>query len=402
MPNNIPPCKTSQRKEISIIELMPFHHEVWLAFCLHAINLGININIKASRNTGIYKAINGIAADSLKSLYLIAKEKSVQILLDQESSLEKLFFDQDAIHSVFIGTIPDFGLQSIRKKPAMADQLLELIRNNLELNRKTLLTIHDPRRDLRQLRAVFTDHEINQFNYITLSSLTAKTLADMAPKLRDKILIMPTLSISSYQGRTTAWQGDQQSNPILIVPGEISSKRRNYQELSRLSPIGNRLNKNGFTIMIVGRIKRESWIDKLASMVPIPISWIFYLKFPLAATLRKQNIIDLSFARRRKLDEPLFQKILSSSWALLDVQLNRYKQMGITSGLNGLSLAHTKPVISIDQLLDFFQNSSDRESIDSFKQYLRTEEKRLLKERVHQADIFRASLAAHIYGHKSD
>lgn len=394
MPRITPSRIERKRKEISILEIMPFHHEVWLAFCIHAINLGININIKSPGDTGIHKAINGIAADGLSSLYQLAREKSVEIRLERADTLGKLVSSNRTLQPLFISTIPIMASQLSRKQSELTRQLVRLIRENLASCQQILLTIHDPGRDIKQLCSVFTDQEMDQFIYITLSHLTADALTGIAPHLKSRILVMPALSMGNGQRIAAHLHADRSRHPLLVVPGEVSSRRRNYEALSALTPIVDTLRADNLKIKIIGRIKRESWIDKLAYIMPIPAAWIFLLKYPSILKLSMQRIIDLSLVKRTKVSESSLQQMLSSSWALLDLQLKRYTEDGITSGLTGLSLSHAKATLSVDQLLDFFQDKHQSKPLERLKQFLQADEERLVQDRDIQVSAFRASLAA--------
>jgi hypothetical protein len=136
----------------------------------------------------------------------------------------------------------------------------------------------------------------------------------------------------------------------IVIPGEVSTKRRDYNKLCELAPRLKAVGSRHLQVQIMGRLKRESWREKLLFLLPLPTSMIFLLRHPRLQRISRQGCLDVSRIHRRKLSDTEFSEAIENCSALLDVQQPHYDQYGITSGLFGLSLTHAKPTLKPGEL----------------------------------------------------
>ena len=129
--------------------------------------------------------------------------------------------------------------------------------------------------------------------------------------------------------------------------GEISSKRRNYKSLAKLNNHREWLRSQKVLIKVVGRIKLESWYEKVFRLFALPASWLFILKYPNLSSLWIGGSLDLSLTKYSKVSDQCLANSIINSSCLLDLKRQHYSSCGQTTGAVGLAMTYEKPLIAL-------------------------------------------------------
>lgn len=377
---------------ISVLELSPYHHEVVVAFCNHALSTGINIRLLLPPRGGLGKSLLGIASQSHQDLKELAAANNLAILACKAGDDKELASLITAADSLFIATLPR-SAPTTRKGSSGAGSwgiLMGLIQHRLVQGRPTAITIHKPHDEIPRLAAVFSTEQLSAISFVALSEATETAIRQLLRHQTCRVLVMPVVS----KPASVAASSDRPRRVTLVIPGEISTRRRNYNQLCTLAAALRKVGSDRLQIQVMGRLKRESWLEKLLFLLPLPASLIFLLRHPRLRGLSRQGFLDLSRVQKRKLRDTEFAEVLERCSALLDVQQPHYEQDGITSGLVGLSLTHAKPALKPGELLALLaaDNTGD---LGLLRRRLLAESAQLEARRQRMTAAFRREIADH-------
>ena len=162
------------------------------------------------------------------------------------------------------------------------------------------------------------------------------------------MLVMPAIGMHHACADDRVAIGN--TNLAIAVVGEISSRRRDYESLADLCADRAWLQQQGIRIQIIGRVKPESWIERLVRRIRLPAAWMFLVKYPKLRPLWRAGTLDLSMARHSKVSDEALDKAIVGAACLLDLNLSDYLDKGKTSGAEGLAMTYLKPLISLGDL----------------------------------------------------
>lgn len=342
------PHNKGSSASISVLELSTYHHEVVVAFCNHVLSAGINVQLLLPPKGGLRKTLFGIAAKSHQDLKGFAATNDLRIVARKtrdEKALAKFITSAD---SLFIATLPRFAseVENEYARTNSHDILLDSLKLRLSEGRQTYITIHKPHDELPRLKKALSAEELNAIRFVALSPATQTAISALLSNPACQVLVMPVVSTPASPATNAA----QPHRMTIVIPGEVSTKRRDYNKLCELAPRLKAVGSRHLQVQIMGRLKRESWREKLLFLLPLPTSMIFLLRHPRLQRISRQGCLDVSRIHRRKLSDTEFSEAIENCSALLDVQQPHYDQYGITSGLFGLSLTHAKPTLKPGEL----------------------------------------------------
>ena len=331
---------------------MTFHLEVLVAICKHTVELQIPTTVISPR-MGIQRAIGRIGGSSFEKLKAVADLNSTpfNIALSQNSEeTDSLIEGADAI---FIGTVPPAPKSTQPPLfPARAlnrlNDMFTLVQRALSLDKLVYIVIHNPEVDLARLIERLSPEDCKKISIVSLSTQTGNYCQSLFPDRFRNMLVMPAIGMHHACADDRAAIGN--TNTSIAVVGEISSQRRDYESLADLCTDRAWLQQQGIRIQIIGRIKPESWIERLVRRIRLPAAWMFLVKYPKLRPLRRAGILDLSMARHSKVSDEALDKAIVGAACLLDLNLSDYLDKGITSGAEGLAMTYLKPLISLGDL----------------------------------------------------
>lgn len=378
---------------VGAIELMTFHHEVLIAFCRHLIKLRLNTMVIAPSH-GLQKAINRVASASFQQLAESAAKEGTGFSLVNVNDANALTDSLAHCDAIFIGTFPPKPASSPPQAhhgirgASRYQQAIDLINTALSQDKRVYIVIHKPSSDANNLVSSLGAAACQQISVIYLSEDTASCSRKLFPNQFRAELIMPAIGMGESSQPPAS-----HANCRMAIVGEISSKRRNYGQLVRLNSIQQWLTKERAQVEIIGRIKAESWLDRILLLCGIPASLLFLLRYPALTSLWLHGNLDLSKVGRRKIPEDSLADRLIQAACVLDLKLDRYTAEGQTSGSEGLSLTYGKPLISIDQIIDASPAKADADSC-SFQDLLARETQRVIQRRTALEAQFHNHLAS--------
>ena len=331
---------------------MTFHLEVLVAICKHTVELQIPTTVISPR-MGIQRAIGRIGGSSFEKLKAVADLNSTpfKVALSQNSKeTDSLIEGADAI---FIGTVPPAPKSTQPPLfPARAlnrlNDMFTLVQRALSLDKLIYIVIHNPEVDLARLIERLSPEDCKKISIVSLSTQTGNYCQSLFPDRFRNMLVMPAIGMHHACADDRAAIGN--TNTSIAVVGEISSQRRDYESLADLCTDRAWLQQQGIRIQIIGRIKPESWIERLVRRIRLPAAWMFLVKYPKLRPLRRAGILDLSMARHSKVSDEALDKAIVGAACLLDLNLSDYLDKGITSGAEGLAMTYLKPLISLGDL----------------------------------------------------
>ena len=385
--NSVASAQQSQRPSVAAIEFMTFHHEVLAAFCKHAVELNIR-TLVVSPSRGIQKAIKRFAADSFTRLTDLAHVHKTEFNLAISHSAKETALRITEADALFIGTIPprsSSGSSQTRQIKASSSRHEEMIlttRAALKRNKPVYVVIHKPQEDAAQLVMSLEADECKRISAIYLSRDTAKYCQQHFPSQFHSELIMPAIGLLDS---TTGNNAESKPGISMVIAGEVSSKRRRYESLSCLYSNLQWLRAQNVTIRIIGRIKLESWLEKVLRLCALPASYLFLVKYPMLLPLWRSGHLDLSMTRYSKVSDQTLANAITDSACLLDLKRQHYSAYGQTTGALGLAMTHEKPLISLETIkaliLDNHQlsnQSSLNELVEKATENLIAEKKSLI------------------------
>ena len=385
---------------IGAIELMTFHHEVLIAFCRHLIKLKLDAIVIAP-SQGIQKAIRRFASPSFQQLAEYATREGTSFSLHNVSDADAVSTSLTHCDAIFIGTFPPKPTSSQRQDydntryPSRYQQAINLINTALRQNKRVYIVIHRPSIDANNLVSSLGARTCQQVSVIYLSEETASCSQKLFPNQFRTQLIMPAIGMGASAQPQASHAGCQ-----MAVVGEISSKRRDYGQLVRLKSIQQWLTQEQIQIEIIGRIKAESWLDKILLACRIPGPLVFLLRHPKLISLWLHGSLNLSNVCRKKISEDQLGNRLVKTVCILDLKLDRYTAEGQTSGSEGLSLTYSKPLITIDQIIKASPLSDHAEG-RSFKDLLGRETQQVIQRRSALEAQFQNHLATDLQANHS-
>lgn len=376
---------------ISVLELSPYHHEVVVAFCAHVLSVGINIRLLLPRKGGLGKTLFGIAAKSYQELKDIAAANNLVIPACRAVDEEALASLINATDSLFIATLPKFGTATGKTyaRTKLDIVLIDQLRHRLSTGRRTYVTIHKPHEEIPRLTELLSPEQLRRIFFVALSAATKAAIGDLLSTQACRVLVMPAVS----RPASPAASADQPGRLTFVIPGEISTRRRDYNQLCQLAPLLKAVGNHRLQVQILGRLKKETWLDKLLFPFPFfPASLIFLLRHPRLLGLSRQGFLDLSRVKKRKLNDMDFSAVLESCSAILDIQQSHYDHLGITSGLVGLSLTHAKPALRPEKLRDLLILGA-HDNLTDLRRQLIAQSAELAVHREILTDAFRREIA---------
>ena len=331
---------------------MTFHLEVLVAICKHTVELQIPTTVISPR-MGIQRAIGRIGGSSFEKLKAVADLNSTpfKVALSQNSKeTDSLIEGADAI---FIGTVPPAPKSTQQSQHAARalnrlNDMFTLVQRALSLDKLVYIVIHNPEVDLARLIERLSPEDCKKISIVSLSTQTGNYCQSLFPDRFRNMLVMPAIGMHHACADDRAAIGN--TNTSIAVVGEISSQRRDYESLADLCTDRAWLQQQGIRIQIIGRIKPESWIERLVRRIRLPAAWMFLVKYPKLRPLRRAGILDLSMARHSKVSDEALDKAIVGAACLLDLNLSDYLDKGITSGAEGLAMTYLKPLISLGDL----------------------------------------------------
>ena len=331
---------------------MTFHLEVLVAICKHTVELQIPTTVISPR-MGIQRAIGRIGGSSFEKLKAVADLNSTpfKVALSQNSKeTDSLIEGADAI---FIGTVPPAPKSTQQSQHAARalnrlNDMFTLVQRALSLDKLVYIVIHNPEVDLARLIERLSPEDCKMISIVSLSTQTGNYCQSLFPDRFRNMLVMPAIGMHHACADDRAAIGN--TNTSIAVVGEISSQRRDYESLADLCTDRAWLQQQGIRIQIIGRIKPESWIERLVRRIRLPAAWMFLVKYPKLRPLRRAGILDLSMARHSKVSDEALDKAIVGAACLLDLNLSDYLDKGITSGAEGLAMTYLKPLISLGDL----------------------------------------------------
>lgn len=391
------PQRFNQNATIAAIEFMTFHHEVLAAFCKYSVELSYNTLI-VSPSTGINKAIERFAAGSFEQLKELARVNHAEfniIVSDDSQAIEPHFRAADAL---FIGTIPpaskhtQIGLTNSRQ--SRYEQMLLTIREALKCSKLVYIVMHKPQEDAARLIASLKQNECAKISAIYLSKETAEYSRKAFPNQFRSELIMPAIGLYNLPGENLKTASND--GLTMVVAGEISSKRRNYESLAKLNNHREWLRSQKVLIKIVGRIKLESWYEKVFRLFALPASWLFILKYPNLSSLWIGGSLDLSLTRYSKVSDQCLANSITNSSCLLDLKRQHYSSCGQTTGAVGLAMTHEKPLITLETITAIIPSDKQKSSQQSLQLHIEEETQELITQKNTLVSLFRQQLKEEI------
>jgi hypothetical protein len=388
------PALSDQRPSVAAIEFMTFHHEVLAAFCKHTTELNIN-TLVISPSKGINRAIERFAADSFTRLADLARVRQTEFdLVISKSPMDTASRILEA-DSIFIGTIPPAptsdSSKSRRNKARVSshDEMIHITREALKINKPVYIVIHRPREDATQLLASLGVEACKKVSAIYLSKDTARYCQQHFPNQFNSELIMPAIGLMESSSRGIP---ETKSGINIVVAGEISSKRRQYETLACLCSDLEWLRSQNIIIRIVGRIKLESWLEKLLRICLLPASYLFLVKYPSLLPLWQERRLDLSMARYSKVSDQALANTITTSACLLDLKRKHYSDFGQTTGALGLAMTHQRPLINLEAIKALISNDQQSSNRFSIQTLVKNETKKLIADKENLITQFRQQL----------
>ena len=331
---------------------MTFHLEVLVAICKHTVELQIPTTVISPR-MGIQRAIGRIGGTSFEKLKAVADLNSTpfKIALSQNSKeTNSLIEGADAI---FIGTVPPAPKSTQQSQHgARADTRIQdmfaLVKRALSLDKLVYIVIHNPEVDVACLIERLSPEDCKKISIVSLSTQTGNYCQSLFPDRFRNMLVMPAIGMHHACADDRVAIGN--TNLSIAVVGEISSRRRDYESLADLCADRAWLQQQGIRIQIIGRVKPESWIERLVRRIRLPAAWMFLVKYPKLRPLWRAGTLDLSMARHSKISDEALDKAVIGAACLLDLNLSDYLVKGKTSGAEGLAMTYLKPLISLGDL----------------------------------------------------
>jgi hypothetical protein len=331
---------------------MTFHLEVLVAICKHTVELQIPTTVVSPR-MGIQRAIGRIGGSSFEKLKAVADLNSTpfNIALSQNSEeTDSLIEGADAI---FIGTVPPAPKSTQQSQhAARADTRIQdmfaLVKRALSLDKLVYIVIHNPEVDVACLIEKLSPEDCKKISIVSLSTQTGNYCQSLFPDRFRNALVMPAIGMHHACADDRVAIGN--TNLSIAVVGEISSRRRDYESLADLCTDRAWLQEQGIRIQIIGRVKPESWIERLVRRIRLPAAWMFLVKYPKLRPLWRAGTLDLSMARHSKVSDEELDKAVVGAACLLDLNLSDYLVKGKTSGAEGLAMTYLKPLLSLGDL----------------------------------------------------
>ncbi|WP_254994408.1 hypothetical protein [Cyanobium sp. Aljojuca 7D2] len=378
---------------VAAIEFMTFHHEVLAAFCKHTIELNIN-TLVISPSTGIQKAIGRFAADSFEQLKEIARLNKTELSLIISHNAKEIVTSIMKADAVFIGTVPPSPSSSTRRQAnntySRHEEMISIVKRALKQNKLIYIVIHKPQDDAAQLVGSLDPDECKRVSTIYLSRETANFCKQLFPNRFRSELIMPTIGLLDSSSNDAGVASS--AGTSMVVAGEISSKRRHYASLATLHTNRKWLRSQGIIIRIIGRIKLESWREKILRLCGLPPKWLFFVKYPSLLPLWLDGCLDLSMTRYSKVSDRALADAIVSSACLLDLKLKHYSDCGQTTGAIGLAMTHQKPLIDLEAITGIIPNNQQTPALSSLHQLIKKETKDLIAEKEALVEKFRQQL----------
>lgn len=387
------PHQLKPQPTVAAIEFMTFHHEVLAAFCKHTIELNINTQV-ISPSTGIQKAIGRFAAASFKQLKELAHLNKTELSLIISHSPKEIATHIMKADAVFIGTVPPSPSPSARRQAsnthARHEEMISIVKGALKQRQLVYIVIHKPQGDAAQLVGSLDPDECARVSIIYLSKETAKFCKQLFPNRFRSELVMPTIGV--LDSPANEFEVGSTAGTSMVVAGEISSKRRDYKSLATLHINRKWLRSQGIVIRIVGRIKLESWREKILRFCGLPPMWLFFVKYPTLLPLWLAGCLDLSMTRYSKVSDRALADAIASSTCLLDLKLKHYSDCGQTTGAIGLAMTHQRPLINLDAIKGTIPNDQQTPVQLSLSQLIEKDTKDLITEKDALVAQFRQQL----------
>lgn len=392
-----PPHESNQNASIAAIEFMTFHHEVLAAFCKYSVELNYNTLI-LSPSAGINKAIERFAAGSFEQLKELARINNAEfniIVSDGSQAIEPHIWAADAL---FIGTIPPSSKNTQKRltnsRQSRYEQMLLTIRKALKHGKLVYIVMHKPQEDAARLIASLEQNECVKISAIYLSEETAKYSREAFPNQFRSELIMPAIGLYNLPGENLKTASND--GLVMIVAGEISSERRNYEGLAKLNDHQEWLRSHKVLVKIVGRIKLESWYEKVFRLFALPAPWLFILKYPNLSRLWIGGFLDLSLTRYSKVSDQCLANSIINSSCLLDLKRQHYSSCGQTTGAVGLAMTYEKPLIALETIIAIIPSNKQTSSRQLLQLHIEEETQELIRQRNTLASLFRQQLKEEI------
>lgn len=383
--------KSARQPTVAAIEFMTFHHEVLVAFCKHTIELKIDTLVIAP-STGIQKAISRFAANSFEQLKELAFNNKTRFSLSVSHSPRDTAKDIMEADAIFIGTLPPPPSKKLHTNNSHSrhEEMIAAVKEGLKLNKPIYIVIHKPQVDAAQLIACLEPGECAKVSIIYLSSRTAEFCKQQYPNHFRSELIMPAIGLTDSPKKHKAFNSP--TSVTMIVAGEISSKRRHYESLAYLRAHRRWLRSERVVIQVIGRIKLESWREKVLRLCALPAAWLFLVKYPSLLTLWLDGCLDLSMARYSKVSDKDLADAITDSTCLLDLKRKHYSDDGQTTGSLGLAMTHTKPLINLKEITAIASRSQSSSAQLNLHQLVEKEADNLLVEKEALVAQFRKQL----------
>jgi hypothetical protein len=226
--------------------------------------------------------------------------------------------------------------------------MFALVKRALSLDKLVYIVIHNPDVDVARLIERLSPEDCKKITIVSLSTQTGNYCQSSFPDRFRNALVMPAIGMHKACAADRVAIGN--TNLSIAVVGEISSRRRDYESLADLCTDRAWLQQQGIRIQIIGRIKPESWIERLVRQIRLPAAWMFLVKYPKLRPLWLAGTLDLSMARHSKISDEALDKAVVGAACLLDLNLSDYLVKGKTSGAEGLAMTYLKPLISLGDL----------------------------------------------------
>jgi hypothetical protein len=391
------PLRSNQNASITAIEFMTFHHEVLAAFCKYSVELNYNTLI-VSPSGGINKAIRRFAAGSFEQLKELARLNHAEfniLVSDDSQAIEPHFRAADAL---FIGTIPPPSKHTQARRPnsrqSRYEQMLLTIREALKCSKLVYIVMHKPQEDAARLIGSLKQNECAKISAIYLSKETAEFSRKAFPNRFRSELIMPAIGLYTLSGENL--KAASIDGITMVVAGEISSKRRNYKSLAKLNNHREWLRSQKVLIKVVGRIKLESWYEKVFRLFALPASWLFILKYPNLSSLWIGGSLDLSLTKYSKVSDQCLANSIINSSCLLDLKRQHYSSCGQTTGAVGLAMTYEKPLIALETIAAIIPSDEHTTSRQSLQAHIEEETQELITQKNILVGLFRQQLKEEI------
>lgn len=384
-------CQSARQPTVAAIEFMTFHHEVLVAFCKHTIELKMDTLVIAP-STGIQKAISRFAANSFEQLKELAFNNKTRFSLSISHSPRDTAEGIMEADAVFIGTLPQPPSKRLQANNSHSrhEEMITVVKEALKLNKLIYIVIHKPQVDAAQLISCLEPGECAKISIIYLSRQTAEFCKRQYPNHFRSELVMPAIGLHDSPKKHKAINSRTSVN--MIVAGEISSKRRHYESLAYLRVHRKWLRSERVVIQVIGRIKLESWREKVLRLCALPAAWLFLVKYPSLLTLWLDGCLDLSMARYSKISDKDLVDAITDSTCLLDLKRKHYSDNGQTTGALGLAMTHAKPLISLEEITAIASKSQPSSAQLNLHQLVEKESNDLLVEKEALVAQFRKQL----------